>query len=180
MYMLTSNCILDTYTDVHSDHSFDDVDWKGLSFFHTNCIVLACGQPYNLVITMIMFWPEQDNKEDKISFQRRKVGLCHYSFGGSLGFHTSILSPVGAGRHGIFAMIDPKDHIKKLILFQHETRVNKQIAGYNFTTRGFIILDFTFDTAMNAKKHFNQFGNHPSYCWIIDQMQITTICKDPI
>jgi hypothetical protein len=63
-----------------------------------------------------MFWPER--VVGKIVIRTRKVGACEYDFSSELSaFHTVILRPAGAGRHGVFTMIDPKDGIKKLNVF---------------------------------------------------------------
>jgi hypothetical protein len=58
MYMLVWNPILAKLTGKHPDQSFDDVESKGPPFCHTNHIVFSYGQPYILVLTMRMFWPE--------------------------------------------------------------------------------------------------------------------------
>ncbi len=64
----------------------------------------------------------------------------------------------GAESHDIFAMIDSKDNIKKLIVFCHKTKVSiKQPSGHKFTSRGIVITDHTFGTSNAADKYFYQF-----------------------
>ena len=126
---------------------------------------------------MRMFWPERVG--GKILIGTSKVGACEYISA----FHTAIFHPAGAGRHGVFAMIDPKDNIKKLIVFYHETKVSsEQPPGHKFTSRGIIFTDHTFSTSDAADAHFDQFKNNtlPSYNPILDPEAISSIQDHPI
>ncbi len=90
-----------------------------LSFFS------ACGEPYVLVLAMKMFWAER--VEGKLVIRERKVEACENDFSSeSSAFNTAILRPAGARHRDVFATIDPKDGIKRLIVFYHATKVSIQ------------------------------------------------------
>ena len=55
-YKLIWNAIFEKLIGEHPYQSFGDVNLKGLPFHHTNRIIAAHGQPYDLVLTRRMFF----------------------------------------------------------------------------------------------------------------------------
>jgi len=128
---------------------------------------------------MKMFWPERVG--GKLVIRERKVEDCEYDFSSEFSaFHTSILRLAGAGRHGVFAMIDPKDDIKKLVVFFHETKVScEEPPGHKFTSRGIIVADHTFGTSDEADAYFDLFKSElPSRPRIDAAIGIECIVKE--
>lgn len=146
-YKLIWNAIFEKLIGEHPYQSFGDVNLKGLPFHHTNRIISAHGQPYDLVLTRRMFSPEL--VKGKLAIWTKRVGTCEYHFSSEFSaIHKAILRLAGAELHAIFAMIDFKDNIKKLIVFCHETNVSiKQPSCHKFTLRGIVVTDHTFGTS---------------------------------
>ena len=91
--------------------------------------------------------------EGKLILCSKTVGICENNFSSSdSAFPTAILCPAGAGCHGIFAMIDPKDNITKLDVFYHdETKVTTdQPPCHEFTSRRIIVTNHTFKNSVMA------------------------------